>query len=189
VVPEKEFMGVNLNALEKVKSDAFVGYMAIDLYDPPPEATWGKFNDRIINKGWVTRLSMDFQRRYYNCIEDDSIEVAIRPSWLKNQDRILRRINGLRIGEVPVMEFTDEGKAAISPKNLIMLGGNHRRQAVRQHVEKLRADLEIHEKQIKDKGKDIPIAESNADEEMLEIEKEDAKWACYWSVRIYDRGE
>jgi hypothetical protein len=189
VLPEDDFMGVPIDELEKAKAGALVGYMAMDMCKPPVEATWGLYNDRKIDDAWVADLIKSFKHRRSNCLESDSVEVAIRPEWLKNRDQIRARIDGLKIHEVAEMEFTDEGKKAISPDNIIMLGGNHRREALRRLMEELRTTLQRDEKAIKDKGTDIPIPESNADEARIKKEREKVKWAGHWSIKIYDRGE
>jgi len=88
VMKETHFGSALVDDLEKRKADARVGYLSINLYDPPPEATWGVYNDRKINDGWVESLFNDFRRRYDNCTEEDCLEVAIDPGWLKNRDQV-----------------------------------------------------------------------------------------------------
>lgn len=81
-------MSTAITELERRKGLAQVGYMAINLYNPPPEATWGMYNDRKINKAWVKSLVTAFGSRCENCTDEDSIEIAIKPEWLKNRAQV-----------------------------------------------------------------------------------------------------
>ena len=88
---ETHFGSMLVDELETMKANARIGYLSINLYDPPPEATWGVYNDRKINDSWVQHLYNDFQRRHDNCTEEDCLEVAIKPEWL--EDRAQVRVN------------------------------------------------------------------------------------------------
>lgn len=102
--------------------------------------------------------------------------------------QVLDRVNGVGIKNVPVMEFTDEGHEAIRPDQLIMLGGNHRREAVHQYVDQLKTQLQSEEKAMKAKE-----GEKGAEYEMLrervQTLRDDIEQYQYWVVRIYDTGE
>src|SRR5260221_1557818 len=75
---ETHFGSMLVDELETMKANARIGYLSINLYDPPPEATWGVYNDRKINDSWVQHLYNDFQRRHDNCTEEDCLEVESR---------------------------------------------------------------------------------------------------------------
>jgi hypothetical protein len=190
ILQETHFMSYAINELERIKEESVVGYMAINLYNPPPEATWGHHNDRKISTTWVETMVNAFKQRCSNCNEESCIEIAIRPEWLENRDKILAKVNGMNIKDVPVMKFTEEGKAAISPDNLIMLGGNHRREALHAYVDWLQKQIQSDEQVLKGKGadgeagKDIDVLKSR-----VKLMKEMAKESCFWAVKIYDRGE
>jgi hypothetical protein len=85
---ETHFMSMTIAELEKRKAEVRVGFMCMNLYEPPPEATWGIYNDRKINETWVNDLVGYFKNRCDNCTDDDCIEIAIRPEWLKNRDAV-----------------------------------------------------------------------------------------------------
>jgi hypothetical protein len=185
---ESNFMSMPMKELDRRKAAARVGFVSMDLYEPPSEATWGRYNDRKVNHMWVMQLVEDFKREYGNCSEKDSIELAIKPEWLKNLDEVPKAIDGLGIEEVPQMEFTEEGLAAISPDNLVMLGGNHRRKAVHIYVDWLKSQIQVEEKRLKTKeseGADGVRALSAKIKEM----KEEMDLSCFWAVQIYDLGE
>jgi hypothetical protein len=96
-------------------------------------------------------------------------------------------INGKRIQEVPELEFTEEGRAAIRPDQLIVLGGNHRRKAVQRYVDKLKKDIRGEEAQLKGKSSEA-VEEVDTIRTRIRELREDVKQACMWAVRIYDLG-
>src|SRR6266581_4266942 len=96
-------------------------------------------------------------------------------------------INGKRIRDVAELEFTEEGRAAIRPDQLIVLGGNHRRKAVQRYVDKLKKDIRGEEALLKGKSSDA-VEEVDALRTRIRVLKEDVKQACIWAVRIYDLG-
>ncbi len=140
-VKETHFQGFTIKELDRRKAEARLGYLSMNLYHPPDAATWGRYNDRKINDAWVRELVNDFKRQLGNCTENDSIDVAIKPEWLKNSADVVKVIDGLSIGEVPVMEFNEDGLKAIKEYKIIMLGGNHRRAAVCMYVEGLESQM------------------------------------------------
>lgn len=90
VVIEKitKFMKFDIDTLEARKSEAQFGYLSMNLYNPPREATWGIYNDRKVSPGWVQKLSDMYRARIENCLADDAIEVAVKREWLKNDDKV-----------------------------------------------------------------------------------------------------
>ena len=88
VIRETHYMTFLIDDLERLKAETRVGYLSMNLYEPPPEASWGVYNDRKIQEEWVEELFTDFQRRYDNCTEEDCLEIVIKPEWLKNRDRV-----------------------------------------------------------------------------------------------------
>jgi hypothetical protein len=198
VVQEDHFMTFPLERLRGKKDEAFIGYLSIDLYDPPKEATWGRYNDRIVNQRWVRELVEDFRKNVDNCTNEDALEVAVRREWIQNADDILPTVNDKSIEEVPMMEFTREGKEALQPDNLIMLGGNHRRIALKTYVEEIKEQLEVMKVKLKakeeaaHKSSDItgPIGQElrQVKEQVEKLEKR-LGTSQKWVVRLYDIGE
>jgi hypothetical protein len=187
-VKETEFMGFPLVSLEKKKVAARFGYMAINLYEPPSSATWGKYNDRKVSGNHVRTLVTDFKRTVENCNEMDCIEVALRPEWLSNGDKVLKTIEGLTIDDVPVMEFTVDGEAAMVAEKLTMLGGNHRRHALKKHIVWMDGRIENEEKRLKQTPSE-EVETVHAIGGIIADLKRDRDRACRWAVRIFDVGE
>jgi hypothetical protein len=88
VMWETHYLTFLIDDLERLKAETRVGYLSMNLYEPPAEASWGVYNDRKIQEEWVEELFNDFQRRYDNCTEEDCLEIAIKLEWLRNRDRV-----------------------------------------------------------------------------------------------------
>ncbi len=196
VIRETHFQGYLINDLEYQKVDARMGYMAMNIYKPPEYARWGAYNDRKINTVWVKRLVADFQQRYNNCSEATCIEVAIRPEWLKKREDVRAVIDGRRIKTIPLLELSEAGEKAMKTEQLIMLGGNHRREAVQIYVEWLEREIQTVEAALKKKeeGVGAVFVGEGAEEveklkEKLKGQKEMSEGVRFWAVRLYDRGE
>jgi hypothetical protein len=197
VVQEDHFMSYPLEQLRGKKQDAFIRYLSMNLYEPPKQATWGRYNDRVVNDEWVAQLVNAFIKRLDNCTNEDSLEVAVRRSWIKNAEKILPTVNDKMIQNVPLMEFSAEGRQAIEPDNLVMLGGNHRRLALKEFVDGIKQQLESWkakraEKEAQaDKASEIsgPIVDE------VKMIKEKIEWlekkiasSQHWAVALYDIG-
>ncbi len=196
VIRETHFQGYLINELEYRKADARMGYMAMNIYKPPEYARWGAYNDRKINTVWVKRLVLDFQQRYNNCSEATCIEVAIRPEWLKKREDVRAVIDGRRIKAIPLLELSEAGEKAMETEQVIMLGGNHRREAVQIYVEWLEREIQTGEAALKKKEEAVGavfVGEGTEEvekmKEKLKGQKEMSEGVRFWAVRLYDRGE
>lgn len=190
-------MGFPLEQVRSKKQDAFIGYLSMPLYDPPKEATWGRYNDRVVNDSWVATLVKAFSRRLDNCTNEDALEVAVQREWIRNVDDILPTVNDRTIKKVPLIEFTREGKDAIQPDNLVMLGGNHRRLALKAFVDALKQQLEHTMSKMKEKEaqahKESDVSGPISEELKMLREKEvwlEKKIATSqnWVIALYDIG-
>jgi len=171
----------------------------MNIIDPPEGAIWGKFNNRPLNQAWVHSLSESFTSDKDSCTDGYSLDVALDPAWLQDSTVFLPTVEGLAIGDVPVMRFNTEGKLQIKDNNLWMLGGNHRRQALRLYVDNMKEEL-LKTKQAIDKaisGKtDVEVRGMNSDQlttvregqERMKILQDKIDNSGMWTVRVYDRG-
>ena len=151
----------------------------------------------------VKELVSAFHKHVDNCTEGTAIDVVVQAGWLKDQDKLHGSVEGLGILEVNVLTFSKKGKRGIKAKALLMLGGNHRCQAVKQYVKALKKKHERIEKQqkaargkgkktgrsIEDKREATP--EKGEEEAVTVLRKldEDIAKASQWVVRVYDQGE
>jgi hypothetical protein len=190
-------MGYDITMLRGKIQEAFMGYMKVNLIRPPEGSCWGYFNDRVFDKGTIDDLVTDFGQEYVdNCSNLRAIEVGVKPDWLQmNVDDIPKTAEGFTIGELPMLELSPQGKTAVLPDNLWFFGGNHRREALRIYLDKLRQEV----KELKDGVNRILVEQSS--EFLNEREKEGNKLESLrkrlaekigreemWVVRLYNRG-
>ncbi|KAH9048595.1 hypothetical protein EDB83DRAFT_2522862 [Lactarius deliciosus] len=186
-----EFGGFQKSELREKKKAAELGYLSINIVDPPEGAFWGKFNDRKVDEQWVNNLVTSFTENLENCTDVTAIEVAVKKTWVKNLDSIMSTVDRHQLSEVPDIEFTDEGKEAIARGNLWMLGGNHRRKALTKYRKMKSEELKTMKNQV---GK--METEALADEARKELDtakkavkrlEETVAASSTWVIRLYDR--
>lgn len=159
------FFGFNVETLRAHRQAAFMGYLKMNIVDPPKGAFWGKFNNRAVNDAWVEELLTDFRRKgVENCSDAMSIDVAVERDWLEatlrkavlptnlevpNVEEVERdqlnkmrmSVEGVGIENVAELDFTEEGWEAIKDDNLWVLGGNHRRLALIRLNEEMKEEV------------------------------------------------
>lgn len=59
-----------------------MGYMSMDIIDHPRGAIWGKWNDRVVQTGWVSSLVTAYTKRFDNCLDENAMDIAVDPKWL-----------------------------------------------------------------------------------------------------------
>lgn len=192
------YFNESIQSLRGYIRDATIGYATMNLVDPPVGTFWGKFNNRIVIPGWVTSLVAHYKNRLDNCIDAHAIDVAVRPEWLADAEKVKKwkTVQGYDVEVVPELEFTDAGLEAIKRDNLWVLGGNHRRLALCKYIEDMKTEVDKQSKNLralikKDKDGNPPgqyadqIAAARGDiqnmtNEVLKNHK--------WVIRLYDRG-
>jgi len=120
-----------MNHLRKKKQEAFIGFMCINILEPPEGAEWGVFNDKVIKSKWLETFRLKFHNRagpeIY--IDKNVIDIRVKRHWIENIQESLQTIEGMT-DRVPKMKLTLEGFEETQPKNLWVFSGNHRRQAL-----------------------------------------------------------
>ena len=198
------FMGYTLRKIRGIVNSATIGYMRVDMINPPPGAFWGMFNDHAIRESWIEELLKDYRESMVdNCVEFRAIDLAVKPEWLTidpygEKTKLPKTIGGDLITDVPALEFTEEGAEAILPDNLWMLSGNHRRVALRRHLEQLTKEVEELKEECRvlemEQVKNGFNAEINGrrnvlmKEDIPELETKIAHQRL-WAARVIDRGE
>jgi hypothetical protein len=189
---------VELDWLRDEAEKAFIGIMKINVIKPLPGVVWGRFNDREYLPSWIEKLVEMFPTRLKNStMNKTAMYGAVRPSWVENIKERLTSVEGKQIGQVPLLELSEEGKKAVPVQELWMLSGNHRREALTIHIknkmEELRELEERAGKHHKKQAADGHLNEENAMEMMYD--KEAAKLRqvivdqSHWAVMLYNRGE
>jgi hypothetical protein len=195
----KNYFGFKVTDLRKKKDKAFLGYLTMDVVDPPDGAFWGKFNNRAIDQNWIKLLSDTFEKNLDNCLSQTAMDVAIDPKWLVDPSVMLRSVEGLGIDEVPAIDFNEQGSLAIKGKNLWILGGNHRRIALKSYRDRMKEEIEKMNRAIKKVTDDMPETDAIVIEpeqkEHLKKVKDRVKAlgtkldsSSMWVIRLYDRG-
>lgn len=190
------YIGFDITVLRRKKQQALLGYMSIDLLDPPAGAEWGHFNDRLVEPSWVRVLVDHYEKMVDNCTDATVIDAAVKKAWVANLSDIKSSVEGEHIEDVPVMSFTEAGEKEMVPKNFWILGGNHRRIALRSWVDAKRKEVAIHQalsEKLKkeeehgyDYSRDRAIRE--ADRAASDLEEKIRK-SQKWVLRLYDRGD
>jgi len=196
------FDGYETRELREKKKDAELGYLSMPLFEPLKGAHWGQFNDRPVDQKAVKTLLASFNGNLENCTDNTAIEVIVRKGWLEEGVTFHETVEGLSIDQVSKLRLSEEGINAVGDKNLWVLGGNHRREAVQSYVTTKKKERKGIEKKLeaatskrkKRRGDtEIEDAETQEEEEkmrqmMTRLDGDIAK-ASEWVVRVYDQGE
>lgn len=215
-IVNNKYFGFDITEIRSTKQKAFVGYLSLNVIDPPDGTVWGRFNNRAVNQPWVNKLCEAYVKNWVdNCTDVQSMDVVIDLDHLVNDrpdpkadpkavpppDAILTSVEGLTIHAVPEMKFTPEGREAIKAEGgLWMLSGNHRRLALTKYVNDLKIEIEkITAKVVKIVGKltdeEIGDLEPNVLESVrvaqdtIKEKEETLRRSGLWAIKIHDKGE
>jgi hypothetical protein len=188
-----------MNELRATRQKAFMGYVSLNVVNPPPGAVWGTFNNRIVDTKWVDKMAESFDFHLDNCTDQNSMDITLDPDWLFDQSAFISVIEGLLMDDVPPLKFTKQGEVEIKNNNLWMLSGNHRRLALGQYVAKMKAEVESAKEIIRSlkEGKtegEMAKLDDAAKNKLTQAEEIIKKVApkilksSMWSVRVYNRG-
>jgi hypothetical protein len=141
ILNAKIFFGEQKDTFKLIKESSFLGYLKMNIIDPPEGTTWGYFNDWAINQAWVTRLAEMFVNgKLHNCEEKYSMDIAVKRSWVNNlvDAENTQELSGKDIRYLPRLQLTTEGQQAILEEELWVMGGNHRRLALISYIDWLK---------------------------------------------------
>jgi hypothetical protein len=202
-----EYFDFEVNVLRKKKQEAQLCFLSMNLVSPPDGAFWGKFNDRVLLESWVNDLVQVFRRGLDHTADENSINIAVKRAWIEGLDgdeksvEAFRKANahseGKNIEEVTEIRFTPLGVQEIKGRNLWMLGGNHRREAMKVIAGGLSKELEDERKllaKLKRENQDgdevgAKNEEIAATEDRIQTLEKKLASASKWVVRLFDRGE
>ena len=164
--------------------------MSMNIVEPPQGACWGRFNDRILNPAWVQELVEGFRQYLDNCTDIKAIDVGVKREWLEDDMQIVKSVEGRKIEDIPLIRFSEAGKAETANKNLWVFGGNHRRAALCIYISK----LEEERTKTQQKITAIETGTSNEQQNLGSLKNKLEKLAKkvevdkHWVIRLYDRG-
>jgi len=179
-----------------------MGFLAMDVVDPPEGAVWGRWNDRVVKQDFVDGLAKQFELHVENCVEEFAIDVAVRPSWLDQSVKMASHVDGEVIQDVPTIMLSAAGVEAIRGGELLwVLGGNHRRLALMKCIANMREELvknaervaDVKEGKFKFKGEGDKEAEKakmlkKLDTRAAFLERRLDSVSTEWVIRLYNRG-
>jgi hypothetical protein len=157
-------------------ANAFLGYLAMDVLNPPKGSMWGRFNDRKVDEGSIRKLKKMFYTDLANCDEETAMLVGVKKGWVENLNDTKREIDKIYINELPLLVLTAAGEAAIVTEKLWFFSGNHRRTALQQYVDEL-------QKRLGEDGKGLLLEKKEREEVFEKLGK-----STRWAVKLYDRG-
>jgi hypothetical protein len=201
LIDADRFFGIKIDIVRKKKELASLGKYYLDIVTPPEGARWGQFNDRRVDNAWVLKLFHDFQAVLDNCVDATTIDVIVKRRWVANLPETyagrLQRVESVDAEQVPMVEFTPEGVAEMPVEGLWMMGGNHRRAALKMYVDDLEVKFEVAKEQASrlrreaNEGGNIlgtSAAAEKAQQTAQEYEKRIAR-SRLWVVNLYDKGK
>jgi hypothetical protein len=197
---EKRFFGFDIKYLRKTMEENVLGFMRLNIVNPPAGTYWGRFNNRTISHKWVDELYDSFAKSIDYCLEANTMDVALDPKWITiGKEKMMPRLGGLDIEDLPLIAFTREGAEAIKNNNLWVLSGNHRRLAILKYVKHLNEKLQHAKERMEEitgKKTEVELANmgENAKQQLTAVRKhvemieEKIEQSSYWTVKVYDRG-
>ena len=195
------FFGYPLSVLRNKQKSAFIGWAAINTYDPPEGAEWGTFNDRIIEQPWVRDLLKKYTTDVFdNMADETAMEIVLSESWIQNPlgDLVKSVDEIIEKDTVPKLRFTAAGLEEMKEERLWMMGGNHRRLAQRIMLDQKTGDYERmmeDAKELRDKWAEGGKVDERKRKEAEELEadaeelKKQIDFESLWAVKLYSRGE
>jgi hypothetical protein len=157
-------------------ANAFLGYLAMDVLNPPTGSMWGRFNDRQVDEGSIRKLKKMFHTDLANCDEETAMFIGVKKAWISNIEDVKKEIDKIYIDQLPLLVLTPAGEAAILTEKLWFFSGNHRRTALREYVDELQNKLG-------EDGQGLLLEEKERNAVKAKIEK-----STRWAVKLYDRG-
>ena len=168
--------------------NALLGYVAFDLINPPQNFQWNEYNDRPLNASHVRRLTDSFTKALQPTRTTNSISIALKKSWFSTE--CLQDPSGKKIEEVPLLELTEQGKAAkITP-----FSGFHRKSALAEYTTRMKERIEQNKTRIQEL-REVALATEDQRKELaalVETDRQDEDrmvHAHLWTAAVYDLGE
>jgi hypothetical protein len=185
--------------IEKSIDGMMIGHCAVDLSQVKADGwVFSTWNTRQLDKPHVNSMAEGMLVKRI-CDEESGIRVALRPSWIKNT--LLPSLLGTRQQDLPLLEFTAEGKKALSQGLIRPFGGNHRRAAVELLLHRTRAKLTNEKDKWENYQADHDLDDGDEEqksvykdhisafEQEIGILKGDLQWVHLWHLNVWDLGQ
>lgn len=160
----------------------------MNVVDPPEGALWGYFNARVVKATWVTDLVKAFDDNIVQSMQT-KMDVVVRRHWIEGIEKAeaIKSLGGVSIPDLPKLKLTSAGEVESPHDKLWVLGGNHRRLALKVYIEKIKAQLEKQEKKKPKKNWTTTMTNELA-EATRQLRTKVESTSPYWVVALYDRG-
>ena len=165
----------------------------IDLFNPPLEIHFGKWNSRPIDLDEWTKLKVAMTQQGIKPFTPvNMMPLVISPRHV-DTSCVENNLNGYK---AKTLTLSEEGKREV--KRLLMAGGRHRMAAIKsikadkeEELEKLTADLDTLKEKNPTKAKAIAkkLADIEEKEKKIAVLKEEISKLGIWGVILYDQGK
>jgi hypothetical protein len=147
-VVDENVLGRTTAKVQESIKQAFMGYFSVNLFDLPSGFKFGVFNDRQAKSVQITKLLESFRTEgLLHCDRQTAIPVGLHGDWISSNP-IMEPKEG-DIGSVESITFTPNRQKALNNKQVIVFGGNHRRLAIKKHIDGLASRRQELDKQLK----------------------------------------
>jgi hypothetical protein len=83
----KIFFREQKDTLNLIKDSSFIGYLKMNIVNPPKGTTLGYFKNWTVNQAWVTGLAeMFINGKLHNCEEKYAMDIVVNRSRVNNLD-------------------------------------------------------------------------------------------------------
>lgn len=187
-------ISVEVMKWDKLKAKCTIGYVMWSIW-PTTNKIWGKPNGRVMTRERMTGMYKSFLLSGVQNVKNDTvILVTAKKSWIKNYLEA-ESIDGLGPGDLPMLEWTDEGQAAYDQGEFCPVEGMGRRAGVQMLYEHTTKEIgamqrELERRKVK-KGESIETVEleNKAKEESINFKTLERDRKTLWALRIIDYGE
>jgi hypothetical protein len=179
---------------DKLKTECTIGYVMWSIW-PGRDDIWGQPNGRAMTEERRTDMYRSFLGAGIQNVRSDTvITVAVKKSWIKNVGEAMS-LDGLTTEDIPMLEWTEEGKAAYERKEFCPLEGMGRRGGVSKMYEKMTAELKVMERELermklKKGGSESELStRKESKNESIKFLKKTRERNTLWAMRLIDSGE
>jgi hypothetical protein len=190
---ETEFVGVSseINILDTLCNQSVIALCRINVFDPPAEIVFGKWNDRHLKESEAVRLLQSITETKFSPFAAANHLPLILPRYAL--DPMCMKTNP-NVEEAAFLSLTDDARK--KRVKLTFAGGRHRqwvsyllRERCDKEIEKLTKLIADLKKKAMNKGKAPSVEKIQRWEKMVNEEKVLRERVGIWGVTVYDWGE
>ena len=132
---------------DNLKAKCTIGYVMWSIW-PTPNEIWGKPNGRVMTRERMTGMYKSFLGSGIQNIKNDTVILVVaKKSWIKNYLDV-ESIDGLTVGDIPMLEWTEEGKVEFQDRQFCPVEGMGRRAGVQLLYEHRTKEIEVMQREL-----------------------------------------